>query len=473
MGNICKEYKKHSHSCEEQEMITNSIRSGRFMLIALLYLAVLTAPFEWLPIVYIGNHGIQLSWFFILAFVYLSMLYILGGQKRFYVNNVSIAAFWWLIAISLSLLGFLTTGTIQHISDFFTTWLQAAMFTLSIIFIYAFRLRRKTFKNMLRIAIFLAVLVSIYALYQQIAIPKHWPLATLPFKNFNISKYEASGYVSGFLRPGAIFVEPVLLGNYLAPLIAFLGSFLVLNRSSLFSTRFIDWLSLGFLSLSFLLTFSLGGYLSLLLVIPILWRSANRESRSRIVLYSVIIILIFGLADLSDYLISGSSILTNVIERFGALVNDTVRFFLSRAPFHLSYGSSTVQRLHATSLVLKIWLQHPVFGIGLNNLGNIAPQIPAGAIGPALVLAQTGLVGAIGYFALLWNVWRELIWAAQFMRARSYTEGEAYAIALRMSFWVLLFGTLTSVNLISSIAMIYFSLAVAMISLCNQLRKEE
>lgn len=451
-------------------MIANNVRKERFpLVVVLLYLTVLTAPFEWLPIAHIGNRGIQLSWLFILAFVGLLMMCILGSQGRFYANNISTSMLWWLIAISLSCLGFLITDTLQHISNFFTTWLQAAMFTLFIVFVYAARLRHKSFKNILRTVIFLAALVSIYALYQQIAIPKHWPLAAIPI--FNISSYQAGGYISGFLRPGAIFVEPVLLGNYLAPLIAFLGSFLVLNRRSLFSTRSIDWLTLGFLSLAFLLTFSLGGYLSLLLVAPILWRSANRESRSRIILFSGIIILIFGLADLLVYLISGSSILTNTIGRLGALVNDVARFFLSSAPFHLSYGSSAVQRLHATSLVLKVWLQHPVFGIGLNNLDNIAPQIPPGAIGPALILAQTGLVGAIGYFALLWNVWRGLGWAARFMSERDYAEEAAYATALRMGFWVLLFGTLTSVNLISSIAMLYFSLATAMTSLCNQLRE--
>jgi len=452
-------------------MMPNSVRKGRFPLVLLLYLTVLTVPFEWLPIAHIANHGIQLSWLFILAFVGLFMIYLLRAQKRFYVNNISIAMVWWLIAISLSVLGFLTTDTIQHVSDFFTTWLQAAMFTLLIIFVPALRLTYRSIKNMLRIAIFVAALVSIYALYQQIAIPNHWPLAVIPY--FDISRYKASGYISGFLRTGGIFPEPVLLGNYLAPFIAFLGSFLILNRNSLFSTRFFDWLTLSLLTLAFLLTFSLGGYLSLLLVIPLFWRSANKGSRLRIIVLSGVAMLIIGLIDFSIYFVTGSSILLNVMRRFGALVNDVARFFLSSTPFHLSYGSSAVQRLYATSLTLKVWLQHPVFGIGLNNLNNIAPQIPPGAIGPALVLAQTGLVGAIGYCILLWNVWRGLEWAARFMRERGYAEEAACATALCIGFWALLFGTLTAVNLISSIAMIYFSLAAAMPGLCKQLREND
>lgn len=454
-------------------MISNRVRKGRHLLIVLLYLAVIMAPFEWLPIAHIGNHAVQLSWLFILSFVGLFMIYTLVEQKRFYINNISTAIFWWLIAISLSIVGFLTTGTVQHISDFFTAWFQAAMDTLLVIFVYALRLRYKTIKNMLRVTIFLATLVSIYALYQQIAIPKHWPLAILPYSYFDLHKYSNCGYVRGFLRPGGIFPEPVLLGNYLAPFIAFLGSLFILNRSSLFSTRFLDWLTLSLLTLAFLLTFSLGGYLSLLLVIPLIWRSANKGSRLRIIMLSAITVLIVGLIDFLIYLITGSSILLNAVGRFGALVNDVVRFFFSSVPFHLSYGSSAVQRLYATSLTLKVWLQYPVFGVGLNNLNNVAPQIPPGAIGPALILAQTGLIGAIGYFVLLWNVWHGLERTAHSMREMGYTKEADYAIALRIGFWTLLFGTLTAVNLISSIAILWFSFATAMTALRNQLREND
>ncbi len=189
------------------------------------------------------------------------------------------------------------------------------------------------------------------------------------------------------LRPYATFPHPNVLGGYLATILPLVIIQLSNNQILKLSNKIFYPLTILFGSIALLLTFSrsawiVGGVVIVLTIARIRKYELGIMKKSSYVIFLFLIIL------------------------------------YSLFMIHNSTEESIVVRMALNESAITMWRQHPLFGVGLGNfLVRLPESIPTRQIyflQPVhniylLVLAETGVVGFVLFFLLLWTSIKGLV----------------------------------------------------------------
>ncbi len=326
--------------------------------------------------------------------------------------------------------------------EFSTLWLQFLFATLLYLALVNLKISQEQLRSVLRLWIFVAVIVSLYGLYQVLARNLDWPLAYLPYLHPVPTKFylEWGLGFSGYVRPSSFLREPSYLGNYLLGplLVTAILLFLGQDRLWLFRSRLANHAALWVILLALLSSFAVSTYLTLALVFLVGWLLDRRASRlflrMGMLLLAIMtaLILIFQMLEIP---------FINALWDRGARI---IRVFIPSEGMPID--SSTRTRFGRMLFGLNVWIHHPMFGVGLNQLQFVGTQYaPAGFYSQAVeegvmhsiwleILAQTGMVGFI-FFSFMW------IRGLQMMR-ETFSNAEDRFRGLALAFWYVLVATM-------------------------------
>ena len=353
------------------------------------YACLITAPFFGFTLLNATGRGIlRIDWIAAVLFVGIAFACFLLGCLAIRRSPVNLPV--WLFAYSavFSILGMLTqTVSLDQLIDFST---KAAQLFLALPFFFAIsslKISELGLKRILRLWVAMAVIASIFAIYQVFAIPFHWPLAQLSYNNLSVTYQGGEARtIQGFGQVSSFFREPSYLGAYLLPTLILMIVFSLKSQANLvfFRSRVLNWGILAVIAAAVMLTNSQAAYLSLLAAIfsMLLIRQVGRFQLTRF------LIIMAGLALLVGFVLSlfGIDFFSAIILRFKYLI------------INMSHPSQTLEvtsyrvRTECMLAAFQVWTRSPLIGVGLNNMSHLS-NICEFSLGWSQLLVDQGLLG--------------------------------------------------------------------------------
>ncbi|MFC7021152.1 MULTISPECIES: hypothetical protein [Haloarcula] len=265
----------------------------------------------------------------------------------------------------------------------------------------SFNATRKELLVVFRVWLFTVIFVSLYGFYQVFALNLGLPFGALQLGGFKTK----IAVLWGYPRPTSFFHEPTHYSAFVLPAYVFFtvvyyrghGTVLMFKRDRMNS------LFIGFIWLNYLLIVSLGGYLVIGALVG-LGTLIDRQFRK------IAVKLGIGVA-------VGVALIFVFAEGFAILYTPAYRIIkFARAVFGLLFFGGTVSgsigvRLMRLYWSVLIWIEHPLFGLGLNNsifLDLVPPDWCSRCSGkpPAthsvfgFVVTSTGSIGLVSYMLM-------------------------------------------------------------------------
>lgn len=332
---------------------------------------------------------------------------ILKGKVR--LDSIGKAALGLNVAVLLSVLVNFWSWEGRNWAEFGTLWLQLVFATLLYLAMANLEISLTQLSSLLRFWISVAVIVSVYGLYQVPARNFGWPLAYI----YNLhgeptvwSLQWGLGF-AGYIRPSSFLREPTYLSNYLLPPMLITGAMLFYRQDQnwLFRRRFMNCFALIIIFSAWIAAFAMAGYLSLAITLVIATLLTYRVWKLR----SLRLVLAFLTSSLFAYIVFvwlKLPFIEALAERGKAIASVVFGYeWTHRDP-------SVIARFHELALSFKLWMHYPLFGIGLNQLQFVGEQhlpenwpanLNIGYIHNMWleVLVQTGFFGFL-FFLRMW-----------------------------------------------------------------------
>ncbi len=353
------------------------------------YACLMTAPFFGFSLLNATGRGIlRIDWIAAVFFVGVAFASFLLGRLAIRRSPVNLPV--WLFAYSavFSIFGLLTqTVGIDQLIDFST---KAAQLFLALPFFFAIsslKLSEMGLKRTLRLWVTMAVVVSIFALYQVFAIPFHLPFAQLTYNNLSVTYQGGQARtIEGFGQVSSFFREPSYLGAYLLPTVILMIVFSLKSQGNLafFRSRILNWGILAIIGAALLLTNSQAAYLSLaaailaMLLVP-------QVGRFRLIRF---LFIMAGLALLGGFALSlfGIDFFSAILLRFKYLIINMLH------PSQTLEVTSFRVRTECMIAAFQVWTRSPLIGVGLNNMSHLT-NVCEFSLGWSQLLVDQGLLG--------------------------------------------------------------------------------
>jgi len=302
---------------------------------------------------------------------------------------------------------------------------KAAQLLLAVAFFFVISsipLGEKELKSGLRLWIFVALVISLYAIYQVFARVYGWPLANIELTNPSVTTGGGEARViDGFAQISSVFREPSYLGAYLLGPIVLSSVFLVKGSGHLLLSKslLISWMILAVLFLALLLTTSQGAYLTLLVTIGSMYATdqIDRIRITKLVMVFLLFLILCGvLLALLDIGFLGAIAL-----RFRYLILNMMY------PLETVEVSSYRVRSECTLAALNVGISHPFLGVGLNNM-SFHTDVCEYSLGWSQLVADQGLLGTAALILVFWALLRGLVKLSKETRLTSF--GSAISLGL-------------------------------------------
>lgn len=378
----------------------------------LVYGLVLVTPFSIYPAIVYQGRGLKPFHFVAGLIVFLGLLRFLRGEW-FSLNTVTGWMLGFYSAASASVVGlWVYGGSWSGFVDYVTLWLQLTLAVMLVLCVSMIEFRSRHLRRLLGCLLLITILVSVYGIYQSFARMMDWPFAYLEILNPSLAHRpgQGGGELGAFRRASSFFTEPSrLCGFLLAPLLLTLFWFSSLERGRI---ERLGMIVVFFVSImAFIMGFSMGGYVGLLaalafgfLIRPFRWLSPQ------VILAGTLGILLTSLA------------LIPVLDTF-FLKLVGYRFMAHLQPFLPIEGyiqspltkSSLNVRMDRYAAALRVWWEHPVLGVGLNNFGRFYPEGMQARVHSAYfqAMAEMGIAGGILLVLFVWRSGRRLLEVAE------------------------------------------------------------
>ena len=368
------------------------------LILWLFYAYIIAAPFFGFSLFNIAGRGFgRIDW--LIAGVMLCVFIIHRCQLRCYPTNTVVILF--VFTGILSSYNLFNASNAQLV-DFSTKAAQALLSVTFFFVISSFPLNEQELQSSLRLWVFVALVVSLYAIYQAIALAFEWPLANIELTNPSVTYGGGEVRVFGrYTQVSSIFREPSYLGAYLiGPIV--LSSVFLLNGSGhlLFSkSSIVNWTILAILFLALLLTSSQAADRSLRATRGCMYATGwvDRTRTTKLLLAFLVFFILGGL------------LLTLInIDFFGAITLRLKYLFLNiMDPKGTLEITSFRVRSESIIAALKIWVSHPLLGVGLNNM-SYHTEVYEFTLGWAQLLVDQGLLGVAALILVFWTLLRGL-----------------------------------------------------------------
>lgn len=325
-------------------------------------------------------------------------------------------------------------------AEFFTLWLQLLFATLLYLALANLKLSQGQLHSLLRFWVFIAVVIALYGLYQVLARNLGWPLAYLPYLHPHPEKLPSGLAFAGYARPSSMLREPTYLGMYLlAPLV--LTAFLLFKRQGrvwLFHSQQANYGAFLVILMALLSSFAIAAYITLVVVFLVGLLLDRRARKPLLRTAGILLVITAILVPLLQVL---EIPFINALVGRGMLITEV--FFGNEG---MPVDPSTRTRLQEVILALNVWVHHPIFGVGLNQLQFVGAQYALDYLLPRLaergcthnmwlgVLVQTGVVGFF-FFSLMW-------FQGLRMMRRAFRHGEEPLRWLALAFLYILLATI-------------------------------
>lgn len=305
-----------------------------------------------------------------------------------------------------------------RILDYSTSSFQAFLAILISIIIINIRIKWKHLIRLVKSWLVLATVHSIYAIYQALARILDWKYAWPEISNpsYEGQVVRAREVIPGFFTPSGIFPEPAFLARYLLPPLVILMIFIIYGKERHLSKKRWHCLFATFLiSTALLLTTRLTAFLPLFFISIVIWvDKGNRFALQRrfnvplrIIIVLIIIFLVLIFSSLVFQLITGSNLLLLVARRLTQFVieffNIGEQGYSVLRSYHESISFST--RMTRSIESFSVWIQNPIFGVGLKGLGYYRGGSNKVHNAFAQVLVEQGLVGLLAFL----GIWVDLL----------------------------------------------------------------
>jgi|GEM_PF-6249738 len=366
-----------------------------------LVLFVLALPFHTYRFLQVGGSGlIRLDWLaggLLCALVVIDLILSARTIRLGYVGSGILA----LCGIFLLSLTGLVMSYLSDLLRFMLFFIQVLVQILVVLAILNIADSRAALRILLKTWFFLAVGISLYALYQTLARNYGLPLAYLPVLNPGIDKIWQSGGTFGlFTRPSSVFAEPSFLGSFLLGPLLLLGYLHAASRSDsiIFRTRQRQMLALSVIGAAFILTFSLSAFLALALtLLTVVLMRLDRKVMLRALRTSglVIVFLVVGIQ------VSGILDFVSAFERVSRISGSIT----SQGMEQVADGSFQAQWARNSTAIEIWWRRNPVTGLGFRRYEILSrtvqgPDWYGGKADVSMmhglhlrVLVETGLIG--------------------------------------------------------------------------------
>lgn len=324
------------------------------------------------------------------------------GQLKIEIQTRFISLFPLLILISSSfaLIFLLNYGNSEFLIQYLKSFLHLAfLITFSIVIILT-PYKSNTIINVSRSWIILSFFVNLFGIYQLFARLFQLPLAWIDMTNASLNSLvdttnpykQLSLQFENFYRATSIFSEPSSLASFNLYIIGMLIFPLFINKEfNLFKNKIVMNSALLISILTLFITFSLTGFVGLIILIFGYLYSTKKLDYGRIFRYGIIAIISIIIADYIVTEFFNISILQLFYDRIAGItgLSDT-----------RIVGESFGTRANNFKYSLETWLKSPLVGVGLGQTKNFG-QIGYSDYGVMHSLIETGIIGGLLYVSMI------------------------------------------------------------------------
>ena len=412
--------------------------------VALFILTILSVPFAGFQLADFLGYGVTLSDVTAVLMIAVCLLVILiRGRTR--VTIIFLGGLGLLFVTSLTVVSILEAGLspwgwAKFIIHFF-------FFILFLLAVINTDVDLKTVRSILRLFVIEAVALSVCGIYQLPARLYDWPLGWLPLNNISFGSMRTTTFLE-YPRISSVFTEPLWFSSYLIPPILLI-SFDLFNKSFLFSKR-VEFLLLLVLGTSWFLTFSLGAYFvfffTLLLLFFYLLRKLGAQKLTLSVRNLHLSLTLLTLMVVAGVLLTQIEGFQNLLDAIRHRVGGILKYGVTGLPEALIPGESLPDRLQDFFEAYKIWLAHPIIGIGMDSYYTFYNSENFLDCLYAQFLAEAGILGLLSLAIFFWFILKYISYVA-----RCYRHSP-YSFLIRSFYWIIVakvIGFLTSASFLS------------------------
>jgi O-antigen ligase len=285
--------------------------------------------------------------------------------------------------------------------SFFLEFIYLILFNIFFSILVANRIvDEENFYKVLRVICISSIVVSIYGLYEGVGAKFNIPIHRLPSPD---DRRAIMGFYGGMPRISSTFREPSYFAGYLVSLIPITLSQLLIDKNYRQISTFLLFASLFFQSICFLLTFSTGGWLSLvvgMLFFLLLYFRMKKAFVAFVLIPFLIILFIF---------------ISQPIFK-----SEIFRLLIYNKLFSQEMGPEAYSRIDRTRNFvngLRLFSRYPVFGVGLSNYGLLVANLLSEEVGARQItnniyikmLAETGIIGFSFFIMFLSKIFVDLL----------------------------------------------------------------
>lgn len=410
--------------------------------ILLLYLLTISIAFHSFSFINIGKTSLlRPPWFFAGLPIVILFLGVFLGKQKIKINIVGKAVLILNLIAILSLVNLYNAKTSQMV-DFFTKWIQLVFCSFLFFAISNLKINKQQLKKIFKIWIYTAFFISLYAIYQSLGRNLNLPFPLLylsPADHFLATKMTAVTFGS-FVRCSSFFTEPSFLGSYLiAPILFFSINIAYKSKEYLiFKTGPIRWLIFSTIICAFILSFTLAAYITVAIMCVFILLSKKmlmRGLKVGLITSTVIFCIILGLRFINVDFLSGFS-------RVKKLTTNIAAKSVSTGAFR--------QRLLHNLRALKIWKDHPLLGVGINNVPYYHSSYSPPDWLKGRPIEETGsgnmwtmAIAEMGFFAF---VGLAFLWISALLKMKHYIKLalDNSSIFLSLTFYYILLGEIVN-----------------------------
>lgn len=366
------------------------------LLVWLFFLYAISLPFFDFSLYNLGERVFaRPDWLIAGALVVFFVFHLMVDRPSFRLDAVSKRAVLFVYVGMLSMVNLFNASSAQII-DFLTAASQYLLMVATLIVISNLELTEGQLRNVIRIWVFTAYIVSLYAIYQVFARAFDLPLAYLTLANPTTPQGGMRMRIQyGYAQSTSIMREPSYLGAYLVgPLV--LSSIVILYGRGIhffFKGRQFNWLMLFTLLAGLILSGAQGAYATLFVTLGLVLLSKKLEKAVVVKQVLAGVLVFLGAATVLSLVDVG--FLQYISYRFTYLLINI------RDPFGTAPATSVVGRLTGSLAALRVWASHPLLGVGFNSLAYHASGVRVADNPWAQLLADVGLLGASIFAAFL------------------------------------------------------------------------
>lgn len=322
------------------------------------------------------------------------------------------------VAFALSAVAVLFTADKSFVVQTGKTFAHMTMIWTCAMAIMVYPIKNEQWITVLRVNIVIALVVSLYAMYQLPARALDWPLGWIEVSNASFGRGLADGadtkqlalQFADFYRATSIFSEPSSLAGYSASTLILLLVPMLSGTKPLFRSNTFTWISISLSLIALLIAFSLTGVMLLAgfgMLATVLFGKRALRSMMHIGIVTVAVLVT------TNYLVY-SLTQFDVLETFAArIVNVSSGAAGSELADENIVGESYTQRTSDYTMSVSAWVESPLLGVGPGCFSQSesgkkhnSPFV-TGTINNAL--AELGIVGAVAVIGLLSLCFVELL----------------------------------------------------------------